>query len=150
MSHNPKFEPKQKPAGSRNFDSNSENQDWQVSLADAELEKLDEICKKKGRDFKPIKTHQIRSFFASVNRLKNQIKKGENEKSLRDSLVMMGPSLAYAKGRHKEIEPMYDFFIYYIDQVKKASGELFQRNLQRFIFIAEAVVAYHRFYGGKD
>ena len=122
----------------------------QLNLTKNSLKDLDEFCRKKGKEFRRIKTHQIRSFFSGITRIKTMRKnKNITKEELQNQMVMLRPKLAYAKGRHKEIGPMYEFFDKAICSVIDAKDEDFEKALDNFFFIAESIVAYHCFYGGE-
>jgi len=113
-------------------------------------EKIIEIADKEGKNFKQIKTNQIRNFFASVLSIKNKVQsmdKFDFEK-IKTDILLLKPKIAYAAGRKKEVEPFKNF----IDELVAALIESTDKEkaTQNFFNIIESVVAYHKFYGGKD
>ncbi len=121
---------------------------------------IDEIANIKGKEFakpndkdrKPIKTNQIRNFFSHFNTIKNEFKKlkisNQPIEELDSSLILIKPKLAYAKGRNKEIEPFQQLMFEVIDKVYKSSDK--DKAYTNFFEFVEAIVAYHKYYGGKD
>jgi len=113
-------------------------------------EKIIEIADKEGKNFKQIKTNQIRNFFAAVLSIKNKVQsmdKFDFEK-IKTDILLLKPKIAYAAGRKKEVEPFKNF----IDELVAALIESTDKEkaTQNFFNIIESVVAYHKFYGGKD
>lgn len=96
-----------------------------------------------------IKTNQVRNFFASINSIRTyyQMKKSFDGKIERD-LIMLKPQLAYAKGRERNVETLQKFIFKAIDATVKSSNQ--DLAIQNFFALIEAIVAYHKFYGGRD
>ena len=93
-----------------------------------------------------LKTSQIRKFLDAVNSIKSRgrAKRGEASFFQRETLLLK-PKLAYAAGRQKnEVKPLMEVLDPCMDKVKDEEDFL---NFSRFV---EAIVAYHRFYGGKE
>ncbi len=96
-------------------------------------------------------TSQLRRFFGEVKR---QQLNGYDE----TQFVMLKPKLAYAVGRakalgrakrdaHYKIEDFYEVLANAIDCVTKSSDK--QKAFKNFIYIFEAIVAYHKAAEGK-
>lgn len=93
---------------------------------------------------KPMTTSQLRRFFGEVKRIEMQA-----EVNLAD-VAMLNPLLAYAVGRdtNKTAIKMFQ------EEMSKAISEIrynetYKEDFKNFVNIFEAVVAYHKFYGGK-
>jgi CRISPR-associated protein Csm2 len=107
-----------------------------------------------GKDrVKQLTTSQLRRFFGQIKRL--QVR-GYTIKE-RSELLMLGPLLAYATGRDKKKDPtkigaFYDEISIAIGAVIAPNNDeaLEQEYFKNFVNLVEAVVAYHRFYGGGD
>lgn len=93
-----------------------------------------------------LSTSQIRNIFSDVKRMKSY---EEN----RNELLLLRPKLAYVAGRHgkrkdnKLIGPVADLSKVLSECIKKINDETSFKNFQHFF---EAILAYHRYYGGKD
>ncbi len=104
-----------------------------------------------------IRTNQIRNFFSSLTKIrsefyqeqrKNAQKGNKLPPSVRKDLVMLRPKLAYAAGRHKEVLPFQKFFDEIITSVLKSENPV--EAIKNLFFISDAIIAYHKYFGGKD
>lgn len=113
-------------------------------------EKLLKISEEKGKEFKSIKTNQIRNFFSAVLAIKNNIETMDefNFELIRTDLLLLKPKVAYAAGRKNEVKPFKDFIDELIDAVINSQDK--KKAMDNFFNIIEGIVAYHKFYGGKD
>jgi len=114
-------------------------------------EDINELAKYKGQEFaKNIKTNQIRNVYGAISRIRNEFNKNSNEfnEKIKRDLVMLKPKLAYAAGKNKSVKPFQDLFDDAITTVVNSKQP--QIALQNFLFLSEAVVAYHKFFGGKE
>ena len=59
----------------------------------------------------------------------------------------MKPRLAYA-ARHDEVKPLKKVLDKAIDGVKNSDNK--REAFENFLRFIESIVAYHKFYGGKD
>jgi len=99
---------------------------------------------------KPLTIGQIRKFFGEVKRI------GANVETNKADIVMLKPLLAYAVGRDKTNRgdnktKIKDFE----EEMRTALSAIrFDNNLvsdfKHFEQLFEAIVAYHKFYGGKE
>jgi len=55
------------------------------------------------------------------------------------------PKLAYLAGREHKLKPLMEV----LDPAIKAGAQS-KENFQKLVYLIESIVAYHRFYGGKD
>ena len=96
-------------------------------------------------------TSQIRKFLSSVNRIENRVM-AESE-TLSDDIAneirYLKIMLAYQTGRaekaKKETRAFYNELIPKIDKIGNS-----KKAFTEFARYVEAIVAYHKFYGGKD
>lgn len=99
-------------------------------------------------------TSQIRKFLSAVNKIENKM--AIEQDNLSDDVIneikYLKITLAYQTGRagkigngRNPIEPLYNELVPKIDKIGN-SKKLFTE----FARYVEAVVAYHKFYGGKD
>ncbi len=117
--------------------SNSKRILAKESMEDIELflkltEKFGDLCSKR------ISTSQIRAIFTAVKRLPDNF-----EKSKKD-LNLLRPKLAYQKGRFGDLEPLTKVLTHLIKNVSDDS------TLKGFKEFFEAIIAYHKAYGGRE
>ena len=85
-------------------------------------------------------TSQIRNIYSAVKKMQM---KGELDSH---KLLMLKPKLAYAAKRHGGgVNTLKDVLTQAIDLVGNDS-----KNFNRFVDFFEAILAYHKAYGGKD
>lgn len=100
------------------------------------------------KDGQALTTSQLRKFFAEVRLIENNLEK----KDCTSDILMLKPYLAYAVGREKKPTKLRDFqkeISTAIDGIRKDSIHTVS-DYRNFIAVYEAIVAYHKFYGGKD
>ena len=94
----------------------------------------------------PLTTSQLRKFFGQIRLIESDVVTHKAE------LAMLKPYLAYAVGRDKK-KTRIDVFAAQIskalDGIRK-DDEHIKEDFKNFISIYEAIVAYHKFYGGKE
>jgi len=117
-------------------------------FADYKPHDIDALSDNHGRSFNRIKTNQIRNFFSRIISIRTYYrdKKTFDQKIERD-LIMLKPLLAYAS-RHREVKIFRDFMVNYIDKVIESKNKVIA--LDNFFSLVEGIVAYHKFYGGKE
>jgi CRISPR type III-A-associated protein Csm2 len=106
-----------------------------------------------------ITTSQIRKFLSAVNSVANKV---QNEKeqlssSLSDEIQYLRVKLAYQAGRESLPKGFHgnvkEFGLHYLqsilDEALKKIGNS-KAEFEKFNRLVESIVAYHRFYGGKD
>lgn len=98
-----------------------------------------------------LKTNQVRRILEMARNVELKLKRNKDE-DIRDDIVRMRYVLAYTVGRatgrsknpleafHKILDPMLEVLM------KDPKKE----NFEKFYDFLQAVVAYHRFFGGKD
>lgn len=125
-------------------------------FAEITAKDIDEKAEKWGEAFaREIKTNQIRNVFSSIAAIRSDFVKGNKKYSdeIQTNLIMLKPKLAYAVGRssgraqnaYREFKGVLEEAIDKI--IESNNGE---RAMENFFFLAEALVAYHKFHGGKD
>lgn len=91
-----------------------------------------------------LSTSQIRNIFSEVKNMR---------KFDRNRLNLLRPKLAYTAGRHGKIirgeltGPIVDLQKILDDAIKQVDDDTKFKNFKNFF---EAVLAYHRYYGGKE
>lgn len=96
-----------------------------------------------------LKTAQIRRFYGSVQRLASKIRLIEHAKFDKSEIELLKVPLAYAAGRQDKAREFVRTCIAALDAIRPA-GEEGYRDWERFRRFVEAVIAYHKFYGGKE
>jgi CRISPR-associated protein Csm2 len=117
-------------------------------LEDATPSLIEQIAREDGKNFTPIKTNQIRNVFAHINRMRQDFRQEGWTPGLERNLVMLKPRLAYAAGRQQAVKPLNERFSRAIDGVLASTDR--KKAIQNFFDLVEGIVAYHKFYGGKD
>ena len=115
-------------------------EELEAIIKEGNVEKLNICAKNLGERFsKNLKSTQIRKFLSEVQKIK------EFEKDGREKLHLLRPLLAYLAGRHrggvKEFQEIIEKAIPLITNNKE---------FNYFKHFIEAIVAYHRYYGGKE
>jgi CRISPR-associated protein Csm2 len=62
----------------------------------------------------------------------------------RSACMLLKPKLAYAAGRQDEVKPLMAVLVPCIDRVHTKD------DFSHFYRFVEAIIAYHRFHGGRD
>lgn len=115
-------------------------------LKELPAEELIKIADEMGRYLKELdlKTTQIRRFLDGVRRIDVNSDKGKNFNP--DLVILLKPKLAYAAGRDsKKIKPLMDVL-----EPAITAGAKSYADFKKLIALIEGIVAYHKFYGGKD
>jgi CRISPR-associated protein Csm2 len=105
-------------------------------------ERLGKYLKDRG-----LKMAQIRRFFDAVRKLDVQFNRGKNrgEDFSKDKVVLLKPKLAYAVGRNKEVWPLWKV----VDPAITGASKSYD-DFKQLLWLIEAIVAYHKFYGGEE
>ncbi len=91
-------------------------------------------------------TSQIRRIFGHVKKIEGY----KDPKKFLPQLIMLKPLLAYQAKRHSKVKPLKDVLTKGIDTVIAETDE--EKLLQKFRLFCmgfEAILAYHRAYGGN-
>ncbi|MDN5293229.1 MAG: CRISPR-associated protein Csm2 [Eubacteriales bacterium] len=108
------------------------NQDPDGAELIAVARKMAEVCARKN-----MTTSQIRHLFQEVQ----QIRGGEG---FLYQVNKLRYKFAYTAGRHREVKPLQQVAEVALSEVRD------EKNLARFRDFFEAVVAYHRYLGGRE
>lgn len=114
----------------------------QIIAGDAK--KLVEVAERLGQDLvNGLSTSQIRNVFGEVKRLQM---KGQFDQQASRELILLKPKLAYQAGRHNrtKVPQLAQVLSEAIDRVGSD-----HRRFENFVDFFEAILAYHRAYGGK-
>lgn len=92
-------------------------------------------------------TSQIRNVFGEMRRI--QMKGYKEEKT---SFLLLKPKLAYAVKRHKKqgIQLFYEVFSIAYDAVDTNNYDQGKIHFNNFMNLMEAIIAYHKYHGGKE
>ena len=104
---------------------------------------------------KALTTGQLRKFFGEVRRIDSDIVKHKND------IPMLKPMLAYAVGRDKttikgrvvsksKIQEFEEELSVALSAIRFNSDEDMKSDFRNFVQIFESLVAYHKYFGGKD
>lgn len=97
-------------------------------------------------DFIGITTSQIRKFFGELRSIEAQ----SFQKFTLSEVLLLKPKLAYAVGRDKTKRvksKIGDFYLELSSAIKEIENV---EHFGNFVKLVEAVVAYHKYHGGKD
>lgn len=126
-----------------------ETTEWAKGFGEELNQPEKEINQKTGKEFvkrKALSTSQLRKFFGELKRLETDFERKSTE------IVMLKPMLAYAVGRDKGETKISDFnevLVRAIDSIRNSENRPLEADFKRFVKLFEAIVAYHKFYGGK-
>jgi len=107
-------------------------------------DELVEYAEKMGKYLRAmyLKTSQIRKILDAVNKIKATT---DYQKFNREELVLLKPKLAYAAGKQEQqVKPLMNVLLPCIDKVKTYP------DFKKFAQFLEAIIAYHKYYGGKE
>jgi len=127
----------------RDFNPKSDS-DYSTDLKDiienGNVKKMNEFCSKYGEKFARggLSTSQIRKIFDEILTMHEYEEK---------SLLLLRPKLAYTVGKHRRKINIIEEFGKLIDDAINITNE---KNFENFKNFVEAIVAYHKYYGGKD
>jgi CRISPR-associated protein Csm2 len=117
------------------------------AILEGNIEKLDSYAEELGRHLaKGVSTSQIRNIFSDVKRIVSYEKN-------KTELILLKPKLAYVAGRHGKrrgnalVGPIVDLSEVLSECIKKVHDDASLTNFKRFF---EAILAYHRYCGGKE
>ena len=96
-----------------------------------------------------VKTNQIRNLYSAVQQIRVRADQpGVDQEDINRRLIFLKPKLAYASGRQPALKALRDFLVPAIDSVVNSRKP--QEARENFFFLMESIVAYHKFYGGRD
>ncbi len=102
----------------------------------------------KKNDKEALTTSQIRNIFGELRRIQSS----GNFKSEKSSFLLLKPKLAYYVKRHNKlgIKIFNDFFCKAYDSIDKTDDNIAKNQFKNFIQLFEAILAYHKYHGGKE
>lgn len=100
------------------------------------------------RDNQALTTSQLRRFFGEVKRIQM------NQPYSMSDIAMLNPLLAYAVGRDMKNGRPTTRILQFQQEIKVAINAIrpdyIKDDFDNFVNIFEAIVAYHKYYGGRD
>ena len=91
-----------------------------------------------------LSTSQIRNIYGELKRI--QMKGFANEKT---AFILLKPKMAYATARSKSLKPLKDVFNEAFDAIDTSNNEKGEKHFINLMDFMEAILAYHKAYGGK-
>ena len=101
-----------------------------------------------GRKIAPtLTTSQIRVAFGEMRRI--QMNGFKNQKT---DFLLLKPKLAYAVKRHNKpgLADFFNLFVAASDNVNMTDDILGEKHFKNLMDLMEAVLAYHKYHGGKE
>ena len=100
-----------------------------------------------------IKTNQVRNIYSAIISIRTKLKNknfvnNQLDEDLKTDLILIKPKLAYATGREKKVKPLYDLLSKAIDCSITSKNQV--KSVTNLISLVETIVAFHKFFGGKD
>ena len=114
-----------------------------------DINKAEEFVKSK--NITSISTSQIRKFLSAVNKINNKVKYQNDSEELSndivDEIAYMRVQFAYIVGKNNtnEMKELYKKLDPAMAEIKTSKAAFI--NFARYV---EAIIAYHKFHGGKD
>ncbi len=96
--------------------------------------------------YRNLKVSQIRNFFGHVKRLSSQFRTRE---FCYDEVDLLRIPLVYSRGRNDAVDPLYRTCMSALEGISFDPEQGFQ-DFVKFEKLLEAIVAYHKFYGGSE
>jgi len=142
-----------------------ENIELPKDLSKLTAEELDRIAEEKGKSYANpkdgIKTNQMRNVFSNILSIKNQYNRyvtnnlhnDINFDELNRELMLLKPKIAYAVGRASGYskEKYRDFYNLNKTAIKSViNSENKITAYENYFALMEAIIAYHKYYGGKE
>ena len=107
------------------------------------------IPNKKNPVDESVSTSQIRQVFTKLKSI--EAKGGIKNEAEKIEFLMLKPLMAYVVGRHKKtgLRQLQIRLNWGIDEVMQVDGEERQKRFKNFCKLFEAILAYHKSYGGN-
>jgi len=103
-------------------------------------------------------TNQIRALFGEVRQIEGEWNIAERRQNARKRLILLKPKMAYrARREGRAVQVLVDVLDPAVDLVVNAPqkrkddppGNYIEDNFKRFVEFFEAILAYHKAYGGR-
>jgi len=113
-----------------------------------EIAKEDGIAEMAAKNFKGLKTTQLRRIFDAVKKIESDLA----DKSWSDveaEFHMLRPLIAYAKGRNLIPNNFYTLITIAMQKVPVGDDDQKKKNYRIFVKLLESIVAYHKYYNSE-
>jgi len=122
-----------------------------VNLTELPIKEISEengLAHQKAREFKNLKTTQLRKFFAEVKNIEKELNsRNSNFNNIKDKIFLLQPQLAYASGRELIPSGFYKLMSVCLQKidVENVADKQKKDNYFTFTKFLEAIVAYHKY-----
>ena len=116
-------------------------------LEDLSADDLVEFCDQFGNELKEgdVTTSQMRKVFNQIKRMHLEVRSPGSQAAFNPDMVkLLKPKIAYLASREKRLKPFKRVMDALIDKVRDV------QDFDRLADFMEAVIAYHKYYGGRD
>ncbi|HEY8401193.1 MAG TPA: type III-A CRISPR-associated protein Csm2, partial [Cytophagaceae bacterium] len=96
-----------------------------------------------------LKTNQVRKFLDGIRQLENKVNKEMRDEFSNEELILLKVQLTYAAAREKKVEPFKRVINAAIDKVS-ANGREGYNDFRKLVKFVEAIIAFHKYYGGGE
>ncbi len=130
------------------------------AIIGGDINMLVEDADKIGKAIKSVSTSQIRNVFGPVRQIElawpvlDEHSDDEQRKKAADAyrqVALLRPKLSYLAARDRKLKPLEQIMSKAIAEIMKAPDAIEQRTrFQHFVEFFEAILAYHKKYGGKS
>ncbi|PDO09535.1 MAG: type III-A CRISPR-associated protein Csm2 [Candidatus Reconcilbacillus cellulovorans] len=116
--------------------------------ADIRVDKWIQWAEVIGRNTRSVKVSQIRKVFGLLVRIENDVR--ANKTFSNEPVIYLKAHLAYAVGRNRQnqLKDLYEILVPVIDRVR--DGEDGLKDFENLMKFFRSILAYHRFYGGRE
>ncbi|MFN3346326.1 MAG: type III-A CRISPR-associated protein Csm2, partial [Candidatus Bipolaricaulaceae bacterium] len=117
-----------------------------VKSAEVLVQQAEALAKKLARE--GLKMAQVRDVFDELRQIESLWTR--NPQSALRRLLLLRPKLRYRTARVKELQSLAEVLEHAVEEVMRAeTNEVKRERFRRLMEFAEAVVAYHKAYGGE-
>ena len=94
---------------------------------------------------KQVETSQIRRIYGPVVKIQEQLNLNKEDTQWKRELFMLKPRVIYASARQKDLEPLREDIVTFIELIENMEEEKERRKaVENFCVFIEAVVAYYK------
>ena len=107
---------------------------------------IDKLTERNG-EFHNINTTQLRKFFEEVKNIEYRLSEKNDWNALEADLWKLVPSIKYAAGRGNVPKSFSNFISESVEAISESQNK--KQTFLNFERIFEAIIAYHKYHGGK-
>lgn len=122
-------------------------------LGGLETDILVDMANDMGKDLaQTLKINQIRRFLDALRKIEQEFYRvsvsadQRQREKIKHNLSMLRPKLAYAVSREKKVKPLMTV----LEPAIRQAAANPEQNFEKLLHFMEAIIAYHKYYGGKD